>query len=124
MKEIFKYLQECQVEGKYVSGSRFEFKIYDCDIKEMIKYKVRELAGGSTQTTLRLFGFICWACLRAKNSGWFRLFGIGITWTQNSITPMFSKRIGKYKKITIGNYRYGYLKPCLQRFACMRRAYY
>lgn len=79
----------------------------------MIKYKVRELAGGSTQTTLRLFGVICWSCLRAKNSGWFRIFGIGMTWTHNSITPMFSERIGKRKKITIVNYRYGYLKPCI-----------
>ena len=46
-------------------------------IIDMIKYKVRELAGGSTQTKLRLFGVICWACLIAKNSGWFRIFGIG-----------------------------------------------
>lgn len=46
----------------------------------------------------------------AKNGGWFRIFGIGITWTHNSIAPMFSERIGKRKKIRIGNYRYGYLK--------------
>ena len=77
----------------------------------MIKYKVRKLDGGSTQTTLGLFGVIYWVCLRSKNNGWFRLFGIGMTWTHNSITPMFSERIGKRKKITIGNYRYGYLKP-------------
>lgn len=79
----------------------------------MIKYKVRELASGSTQATLRLFGVICLACLRAKKSGWFRLFGVGMTCTHNSIEPMFSERIGKRKKITIGNYRYGYLKPCI-----------
>jgi len=78
----------------------------------MIQYKVRELAGGSTQTTLRLFGVVCWECLRAKKSGWFRVFGIGITWTHNSITPI-SERIGKRKKITIRNYRYGYLKLCI-----------
>jgi len=52
----------------------------------MIQYRVRELAGGSTQTTLRLFGVVCWACLRAKNNGWFRLFGIGMTWAHNSMT--------------------------------------
>jgi len=80
----------------------------------MIKYKVRELASGSTKTTLRLFGTICWACLRAKNSGWFRLFGVGITWVDSSVKPMFSERIGERKKITIRNYRYGYLKPCVQ----------
>lgn len=77
----------------------------------MIQFNVRELAEGSTQTTLRLFNVICWACLRTKNNGWFRLFGVGISWTHNSITPMFSERIGKRKKLTIGNYRYGYLKP-------------
>ena len=40
MNEIFNYLQECQIEGNYVSdfmGSRFEFKIYDCEVK--ITYK-------------------------------------------------------------------------------------
>ena len=78
----------------------------------MIKYKVRELAKGSRQTTLRLFGVIFWTYLRAKNSGWFRVFGIGITWTHNRVNPMFSDIVDKRKKITIGNYRYGYLKPC------------
>jgi len=80
----------------------------------MIKYKVRELAGRSTETTLRLFGVICWVCLRAKNSGWFRCFGIGITWVHINIAPTFGERIGKRKKITIGNYRYGYLKPYIK----------
>ena len=40
MNEIFSYLQEYQIEGIYVSdfmGSRFEFKIYDCEVK--ITYK-------------------------------------------------------------------------------------
>lgn len=68
----------------------------------MIQYKSRELPGGSTQTTSHLFGAICWTCLRAENAGWFRIFGIGMTWTHNSIIPMFSERIGKRKKITIG----------------------
>ena len=39
--EIFNYLQECQIEGKFVSnphiGDRFEFKIYDCDVKILYK---------------------------------------------------------------------------------------
>ena len=79
----------------------------------MIKYRVRELVEGSTLTTLSLSSFICWSFLKQKNKGWFRLFGIGITWTHNSITPMFSDRIGKRKKITLRNYRYGYLKLCV-----------
>jgi hypothetical protein len=76
----------------------------------MIRYKVRELDGGGTQVTLSLFGFVCWSCLMSDRCGWFRLFGIGITWTHNSIKPLFSERIGRRKKITIRNYRYGYLK--------------
>ncbi len=76
----------------------------------MIRYEVRKIAGGSTQTKLSLFGVVLWTCLRGKGFGGFRLFGIGITWTHNSITPMVSERIGKRKKITIGNYRYGFLK--------------
>jgi len=79
----------------------------------MIQYKIIELDKGSTQTSLSLFGFILWACLRTNDSGWFRIFGIGITWTHNSIPPMFSERIGKRKKIKVGNYRYGYLNPYL-----------
>ena len=78
--------------------------------KQMIQYKVRELPKGSTKTTLSLFGLRCFACLRAEHNGWFRLFGIGMTWTHKSIKPIFSERIGKRKKIQIGNYRYGYLK--------------
>lgn len=40
MNEIFNYLQEHQIEGNYVSdflGSRFEFKIYDYEVR--ITYK-------------------------------------------------------------------------------------
>ena len=77
----------------------------------MIQYKVRKLLGGSKQTTLLLFGKTFWVCLRAKNSGWFRICGVGITWVDKNIAPTFSERIGKRKKITIGNYRFGYLKP-------------
>lgn len=73
----------------------------------MIQFKVRELAGGSKQTIFRLFGICLWSCLVGKYCGWFRFFGVGLTWTHNSIPPMFSERIGKRKKITVGNYRYG-----------------
>jgi hypothetical protein len=77
----------------------------------MIKYNVRTLAGGSRQVTIRIFGYAIWSSFRIfKEYGWVRLFGVGITWTHNSIKPIFSERIGKRKKITIGNYRYGYLK--------------
>ncbi len=71
---------------------------------------IRELAGGSKQTTLRLFGYVFFSCLRARKSGWFRLFGIGATWTHNSIKPCFSERIGKRKVLKLGNYRFRYLK--------------
>ena len=72
---------------------------------------IRELAGGSKITTLSLFGFIFFSMLSANNTGWFRLFGGGITWTHHTNPPIFSERIGKRKKITIGDYRYGFLKP-------------
>ncbi len=72
-------------------------------------YKIRRLEGGSIQTSFTIFGINVWSCLRAKNLGWFRFFGYGFTWKHKSIPPIFSERIGKRKKIKIGNYKYGLL---------------
>lgn len=68
-------------------------------------------AGGSDQKGYYLFGIKILIIFKSHNKcGWFRLFGKGLTWTHNSIKPIFSERIGKRKKIRIGNYRFGFLK--------------
>jgi len=76
-----------------------------------MNYKLKKLANGSKQLSLTFFDKVWFVCLIAKNCGWFRLFGIGICWTHRRIQAMFSERICKRKKIKIGSYRYGYLKP-------------
>ena len=76
----------------------------------MFKQNVEELPNGSKQTTFRMFGFPIYCSLTKGGSGWFRIFGIGLTWKHDTIQPMFSERIGKRKKIKIGEYRYGFLK--------------
>jgi len=41
MNEILKYLQDAQIEARFISdsirGERFEFKIYDCEIRIAFK---------------------------------------------------------------------------------------
>lgn len=76
----------------------------------MFTYKTRTLLGGSNSSTLFIFNQPVFTQFKGNNVGWFRLFGIGLTYAHNSITPIFSERIGKKKKIHIGGYRFGFLK--------------
>jgi hypothetical protein len=76
----------------------------------MLKRKTKILDGDSVQTCAYLFGIRIFSMLIFDHGGWFRLFGKGLTWCDNTIKPMFSERVGKTKKITVGKYRYGYLK--------------
>ncbi len=52
---------------------------------------------------------------KTKNTGWFRIFGIGIRWEHEKVGLLFSERIGKGKHIKIGSWRYGYL-PKIKKY--------
>lgn len=82
----------------------------------MIRYKLTELAGGMiTLQTLRVFGYPLWVCVKSGKNGWFSVFGVGITWVHKSIAPLVGEGVDMRKKITIGDYRYGYLKKWGQK---------
>lgn len=73
-------------------------------------YKVTDLEGLGKQRVLYLFGKQIFALSTTKKGGWVRLFGIGFSWIHKRYYVTFSERIGKRKKMIIGNYRFGFLK--------------
>ncbi len=46
---------------------------------------------------------------KTKDTGWFRIFGIGIKWKHEKLGLLFSERIGKRKYVKIGSWIFGYL---------------
>lgn len=76
-----------------------------------MKFKKHHFTGRSIQYSLLFGEYVVFAlALYCSKSGWFRLFGIGLSWTHNSNPKLFSERIGKRKKLTLSNYRIGYLR--------------
>ena len=61
------------------------------------------------QFKLNLLGVTLWASNHFNKSGWFRLFGIGITWKHESLGLLFSERNGYKKYLKIGKWVIGYL---------------
>lgn len=70
----------------------------------------RELAGESTQATVRLFGVSCWASAYSPKGGWFRVFGRGFMWKHKDEGLRFSQRYGYKKYYKVGGWNVEYLR--------------
>jgi hypothetical protein len=73
-------------------------------------YKTTIIPGIGKERALYLFGKCVFLLQLSVKKGHFRLFGLGIKWVHKSFEVNFSERIGKKKSLTIGNYRFGFLK--------------
>lgn len=62
-----------------------------------------------TQYKFGLFGITIWISNHFSYAGWFRLFGIGVSWKHESLGLLFSQRNGYSKYIKIGKWVISYL---------------
>lgn len=62
-----------------------------------------ELMINTIQYQLKIFNYTYWVSTHSINSGWFRLFGKGLSWRNIDIGLSFSERMGVKKYIIIGN---------------------
>lgn len=76
----------------------------------MIDFKKNTIYEGE-QYVLRLFGFTCWSSCIGYNGSWFRIFGYGISWVDNSEPLLFSQRIGEVKFLRFNGKRFHILNP-------------
>ena len=53
-----------------------------------------------------------------KFNGWFRIFGVGLSWKHQSVGLLFSERIGKRKYMKIGKWIIKFLKKEKITFFC------
>ena len=84
-------------------------KLTDMKLFKAEKKHIADTKRPSTQFLLRLFGVTCWASLHFKTGGWFRLFGYGLTWKDETEGLMFSERMGYTKNWKLGRW---IVKPC------------
>ena len=60
--------------------------------------------------TIKIFRYNIFSFFKYSNGFWFRIFGVGLSVSHKNERKLFSERMGLRKKITIGNYKYEFLK--------------
>ena len=62
-------------------------------------------------TEINIFSKSVFISAHSKKQGWFRIFGIGMTWKHQSVGLLFSERCGNTRYLKIGNWILKYLPP-------------
>jgi len=57
-----------------------------------------------TEYVFRLGSIDCWVSSHSEHYGWFRLFGKGLRWKDETVSFMFSERNGYKKYLKIGKW--------------------
>lgn len=73
-----------------------------------MKALVSKILSGNNETVqYRILQYI--VISKTKDTGWVRIFGIGIKWKHQKLGLLFSERFGKRKHLKIGSWIFGYL---------------